>query len=491
MQLSNEIVTGLLQGISDGFSKQEMEQITKALEVLAADKKYNVFRDTFPVEGDLSIHNYKKHKEFFKAGKDHRERAFIAANRVGKSIAACYEIVCHTTGLYPDWWEGRKYTRPVKFWLGGDTASTCRDILQNKLLGNVGDFGSGMIPKECICDTRPRRNVPDAVEVIRIKHKSGGVSELTLKTYDQGREVWQGTECDGIFLDEECPMDIYGEAIIRTMTTGGFTVLTFTPLSGLTDVVLYFLNEDDKNTQKSVTTVSWWDVPHLKTQDIEQMLAATPPYLRDARSKGIPTIGSGKIYPVPESEFIVEPIQLPRHFPRAYGMDVGWNCTAAVWGALDKETDTLYIYDEYKKGEAEPAIHASAVKARGEWIPGVIDPAARGRSQHDGTKLYEKYVKEGLKISPADNAVEAGIYEVWQRLSTGRVKIFNTCTQLIAEMRLYRRDEKGKIVKKDDHNVDCMRYLVMSGIKRASLYVESLKTLRDNKIIPIKAMAWS
>jgi hypothetical protein len=147
---------------------------------------------------------------------------------------------------------------------------------------------------------------------------------------------------------------------------------------------------------------------------------------------------------------------------KAFGMDVGWNNTAVVFGAWDRENDVIYVYSEHKQGESEPIIHAQAIKARGEWLRGVIDPASRGRSQIDGNNLFQLYKKEGLHIYPADNAVEAGIYEVWQRLSTGRLRIFNSCTGLIKELGLYHRDAKGRIVKKNDHLLDALRYLLMS-----------------------------
>lgn len=473
---------------------EDLKDLLEAVEQVAKFERYNKFANMYPLVGEFSIDKYQKHILLANASDNYRETGMLGGNRTGKTELGAYLATCHATGVYPDWYKGKKFNRPTKIWVGGDTATTCRDIIQDKLLGSVGDFGSGMIPKDRIAECRPRRNVPDAVEIIRVKHITGGISEITLKTYEQGRETWQGTQIDFIWIDEECPKDVYTEALMRTMTTGGYLFLTFTPLSGLTDVVLTFMNnsqDSDSDGKKFLQYVSWDDVAHLSDELKKELFNALPPHEREARSKGIPTIGSGKIYPVLESEFVIEPLSLPKHFPRCFAMDVGWNATACVWGALDRDSDTVYIYDEYKTGQAEPAIHASAIKARGEWIPGVIDPASRGRSQHDGTKLYEKYVKEGLAITPADNAVEAGIYEVWQRLSTGRLKVFSTCTKFIEEIRLYRRDDKGKIVKKDDHILDCCRYLCMSGINRSKVFIDSIRNRRDNKVIPLRAAGWT
>jgi hypothetical protein len=219
----------------------------------------------------------------------------------------------------------------------------------------------------------------------------------------------------------------------------------------------------------------WDDVPHLDADTKRELLASTLPHLRDARSKGVPSLGAGAIYPVAESEVMVEPFPIPAYWPRAYGQDVGWNRTAAIWGAVDRNTDTVYLYAEHYRGQAEPSVHADAVKARGVWIPGVIDPASRGRAQKDGEQLLALYQGLGLHLTIADNSVEAGLYDVWQRLSTGRLKVFRTCLNWWAEYRLYRRDEKGRIVKANDHLMDATRYLIRSGLAVAS--VEPIKSL--------------
>jgi hypothetical protein len=278
------------------------------------------------------------------------------------------------------------------------------------------------------------------------------------------------------------------------MTTGGYLFLTFTPLSGLTDLVIHFMNNDqnsDAEAKKYVEYVSWDDVGHLTPKIKAELYAALPPHEREARSKGIPTVGAGKIYPVEESSFVIEPFTVPKHWPRAYGLDVGWNKTAAVWGAYDRETDTVYLYDEYYKGEAEPAIHSSAIRARGEWIPGVVDPASRGRSQDDGVRMFDLYTKEGLKITKAENGVESGIYEVWQRLSTGRLKVFKTMQNWLGEFRLYRRDDKGKVMKKYDHLMDATRYFCVSGVKRVEMYSDAARKRTNQRVIPIRAAAWT
>jgi len=175
-------------------------------------------------------------------------------------------------------------------------------------------------------------------------------------------------------------------------------------------------------------------------------------------------LGSGVIYPIAEEELGCDDFPVPHYWPRAYSLDVGWNCTAVAWGRWDLENDIIYVPSVYKRGFAEPPVHVAAIKARGEKVPGVIDPAARGRNQKDGSKLIDEYRKLGLDLSPANHAVEAGIFKVWERFSTGRLKVFRSCREWFEEARIYRRDTKGQIVKENDHLMDDTRYLVMSGL---------------------------
>jgi len=208
--------------------------------------------------------------------------------------------------------------------------------------------------------------------------------------------------------------------------------------------------------------LDWDDAPHLSEEVKKELMASIPEYQRDARSKGIPQLGSGAIYPIPSADIEVADFEIPEHWERWYGMDVGWNATAVVWFARNPDTDERYITSVYKMGKEKPVVHASAIKARGAWVKGAIDPASRGRSQADGNQLLQSYQEEGLKLVCADNAVESGIYKCWQLMANGQLKIFKSCIGWWDEFRIYRRDEKGKVVKDKDHLMDAMRYGIMT-----------------------------
>lgn len=473
------------------------QALVLALQERARRKSRFKFGTYFPDAGPLRRDLYQKHLAFFRFGATHQVRGFMSANRVGKTEGGGgYEMTCHLTGRYPGWWGGARFTQSVRAWAAGDTRQTTKEIIQQKLLGDWGRFGTGMIPGDDIVKFTPMPGVPEAVGTLWVKHydweraartgkfEQDGLSRLVFKSFDQGREAFQGTEQEVIWLDEESDEGVRGECILRLMTTDGILIETFTPLKGMTPVVMtYMPNGYEEGMTEAVTEnralvmAGWNDVPHLSEDQKQKMLAETPPHMIDARSKGIPSIGSGAVYPLAESEFVVDDLPIQAHWPRAFALDVGWNRTAALWGALDPATNITYLYAEHYRGAAEPPIHAAAIKSKGAWIPGVIDPASSGSGQKDGKKLAEIYGNGshglGLDLAFANNDVEAGIAAVWTGLSTGSIKVFKSLQHWRKEYRMYHRDEKGRIVKENDHLMDCTRYLSLSGMRRAKLEVNA------------------
>lgn len=219
-------------------------------------KFYTLFPDEDTTQPDGSViharDKYKKHLEFFDIGAGRRERCFMAANRVGKTVAGSYEVSCHLTGLYPAWWTGKRFKSPTRGWAAGKTNETTRDIVQATLLGEIsyadgkGFTGTGIIPGERLGKPTWKQGVADLADTVKVKHVSGGWSTLGLKSYQQGRGSFEGTAQHFIWLDEEPPLDVYGECLIRTATTNGIVMLTFTPLEGCSEVVLQFLPSDQR-----------------------------------------------------------------------------------------------------------------------------------------------------------------------------------------------------------------------------------------------------
>ena len=184
-----------------------------------------------------------------------RERLLMAGNQLGKTFCGSADTSIHLTGRYPDWWEGVRFERPIRMWAGSKTSEVTRDGIQRYLVGepkNKAKWGEGMIPYDALLRTKPRQGVADALDNITVKHVSGGISTLGFKSYDQGREKWQGETLDGVWFDEEPPLDIYMEGLTRTNATLGFTAITFTPLLGMSEVVSMFMDEEAAKNKEAI-----------------------------------------------------------------------------------------------------------------------------------------------------------------------------------------------------------------------------------------------
>jgi phage terminase large subunit-like protein len=447
--------------------------------------------DFYPELGPVRRELYVKHLQFFAAGVDHSERLAIAGNRIGKTEGiGAYEVSVHATGQYPHWWVGRRFAHPVQVWVAGKTAETTRDIVQNRLLGSLSrerdengkavGLGTGLIPGDAILSTTPKSGgIANAIDTVYVRHSSGGTSSIGFKSYGKDRDSFEGVQRDLIWCDEEPPKEVYDECLMRLMSTvrgkpGGSMIITFTPLEGDTEVVRSFL-ENDSDPDKFFVKIFWSDAPHLDEAEIAKMRRKYLPSQLRAREFGEPALGEGAIYPIDIEQLLVDDFAIPKHWPRAFGLDVGK--TAVVWGAMNPDTDVLYLFREYYSEEYNELLHATAIKGidgQDDWIPGVCDPAAGQSSQIDGQKLIELYRAHGLDLIEAGHKlVESGIAEVWERMVTGRFKVFRSLTRWRGEFLSYHRRKKetelgmqSKIVKKFDHFMDAGRYLVTDGIAR-------------------------
>lgn len=427
---------------------------------------------------------YGWQKSFIEASSDCAQLLAMTGNRCGKTYTGAFIMACHLTGLYPDWWTGRRYDRPVEAWAAGISTDTTRDILQSELLGswkNPEAFGTGMIPKELIVDTVRREGKPGCVQAVLVRHIGGGVSSLTFKSYEMDQDKFMGTAIDIIWLDEECPQDIFTQCVTRTATTGGIVYLTFTPEHGLTDLVRDFMY--DLKPGQFMVTASWDDAPHLDEKVKEQLLSVYSPSERAMRVSGQPSIGTGVVFPILEEKIVVDPFPIPDHWMRIIGIDLGYdhpNGVACI--AWDNERDVYYLYDEYSQKGETLQMHANAIRAKGGVDIPVVVPhdAFKHDSANSGKQFVDLYAGYGLNIvrQPFSNppttdgkvdtrSVEFGVNWMLKKMEEGSLKVFSTCTKFLQEMKLYHRKD-GKIVDKNDDMISAARYglLMMSRFGR-------------------------
>lgn len=445
-----------------------LKEILAGLEELENRRKFNR-KDYFEP--------YPKQRDFFDLGCIKVERLLVAGNQLGKTEAGAFETSCHLTGIYPDWWLGRRFTHGatlgpgtgVRAWACGVTGIATRDIIQNKLVGPPGVpelFGTGYIPKHLILDTSLARGVTDAYDTIQVRHVNGGVSTITLKSYEQGRTKFQGEPTDFNWCDEEPPEDIYNEIITRNTATKGMTFTTFTPLMGRTAVVNRFLDAPDERDeeamlaygQRGVVTMTIYDAAHLTPEERRLAIAKYPAHEREARAMGVPILGEGRIFPYSDEMIAEEPIQhVPAHWCKLWGIDFGIaHPFAAVLILWDKDNDVIHVHATHRISDQTALQHAPVIMRVGGEVP-VAWPQDGTARQIDGKPLASGYKAQGLKMLPShatwpDGSIstEAGIVEMDERFQTGRLKVARHLSDWFDEYRLYHRKD-GLIVKiKDD-----------------------------------------
>ena len=458
------------------MNRHKLLDIARAIQSFTDHKKYNLIDSVFPDDGPFARSLYHKHVSFFEAGANHRFRVLGGGNGSGKSFSGAVELSYHMSGNYPEWWKGYRFKKAIKCWVICESGSLWRDSMQQLLLGSTGEeTGTGLLRKDCIAGTKSMPGVPGAIGQIQVKHESGGISSVTVKTFEMGREQFQAATLDLLVFDEEPPESIYGECIQRTRGVKGVkepgrVMMMFTPLKGISDVVLRFLpsgrypanGTHPEHKERYAIAVSWDDAPHLSEEDKETMKAEMPPNELDARTKGLPALGSGRIYPLTEDDIVCTPFKIPDYFPRAYGLDFGWNNTAALWIAQDPTSQVKYLYAEYKKGKVTDSEHVHAIRQRGDGLIGAADPSGGGR-RDDGKMRIDYFRSLGLDLQPGYNGITTGIAQVYTELSSGMLKVFSNLEMFLDEFRVYRYDAKdpNKVARnQDDHLQDTLRYLI-------------------------------
>jgi len=394
-----------------------------------------------------------------------------AGNQTGKTWCGAHEASYHATGLYPDDWEGARFDKPTVGWVGGVTGEVIRDTTQKMLVGRMQDkdsIGTTAIPKDCIIELVRALGIKDLLDHVKVKHVSGGTSLIFFKSYEKGREKFQGETIDWAWLDEEPPADIYSEVLTRTNRgqIGQFLFVTFTPLLGMTVIAHSFYKDPGKYKKLVVMTI--YDVDHYTQEEKDKIVETYPAHEREARAKGIPILGSGRIFPVAQEKIEIEPIKIPDHWVHLGGIDFGWDHPqAAVHMVWDRDNDVIYVTNEYKARETTPDEAGQALRHWGTELQFAWPHDGYQHDKGSGKQLSDQYKKAGLKMlsehathPEGGNGVEAGLMDMLDRMRTGRFKVFSTCIEWFGEFLLYHRKD-GKVVKLMDDLMASTRYALM------------------------------
>jgi phage terminase large subunit-like protein len=462
-QLTREDMRKVLASMDEGARRELLQLLEDRKHILSTRKLY-------------SYKPYPKQVDFHTAGKHYRDRLFLAGNQLGKTLSGAYEMAMHLTGDYPEWWPGRRVPWAGRYLAGSESRELTRKGVQRLLIGPPEDesaWGTGSIPRDRIVEYTRATGVADCLASVTVRHACGDLATLQFASYDQGRTKWQADTLDGVWFDEEPPFDVYSEGKTRTNATGGFTMITVTPLLGMTEVVKRFLQ--DKPADSVVVNMTIEDALHYTPEERQAVIDGYPEHEREARAKGVPMRGSGRVFPIAEAGIRIEPFPIPSHWRRVVGMDFGWDHPAAmVWTAWDTDTDTIYVYDAWRERHCAVAQQAVVLLgSQSRWIPVAWPHDGYQHDKGSGKELAGQYrdlgvamYKDHATFPPTDDGkpggygFEAGVSEMLTRFQTRRLRVFSHLEKWFEEFRNYHRKD-GEVVKMDDDLMSATRIAMM------------------------------
>lgn len=417
-----------------------------------------------------SYRPYEKQREFHEAGAKYRERALIAANKVGKTYAMGYEKAMHLLGWYPEWWKGRRIEKEIVMWAAGVTRETTTKTVQEVMMGPPHDMGTGAIPKENILETYAAPGAGGgALEGVLVKSKFG-ISRLHFKAFDQGQRAWWGPNIDEGWCDEEPPLEIWTELVTRLWERRGCADLTFTPLQRMTDVVEMFFPQPTAP-HRYCLRMTMWDADHFAKDPeyTQSIIDGIPEHERQARVEGLPTFVTGRVFRTDLSEIMCEPFEIPKHWSWIGGIDFGMDHPAAlVWLAHDRDRDVLYIPHCWRESGKTIGDVASVMRSYQPWMTWMWPKDGMHREARSGLPTAELYRHEGIKMHrqwalhpDGNDSIDGGIEFLRKYMESGRFKVFNIHREWFEEYTAYQRDKNGKVIPQKDDLMSATRYAGM------------------------------
>ncbi len=426
---------------------------------------------------------YKKQLEFFEMGSHKRERLYQAGNQFyGKTTAGAVETAYHLTGLYPEWWKGFRFTRPVKGWAVGESGTWTRDQAQSRLCGDhtvahnvdAPAWGTGFIPRDCLLGRTLAHGVQNGFDTISVRHVSGGTSYCGFRSYEQGRAKVQGASLDFVWPDEEPPLDIYGELLARIAFTRGIIWTTFTPLNGFGRVAPRFWQDDsvEAKRDRGVVKAGIRDIEGQTEEYVASVIAGYEPHERESRINGDILMGEGAVWEHVSKDMITIPAgklsEIPLHWRKLWAIDFGiGHPFAAVLLAHDPDTDIIYVLHEIRVKDALPLHHVTMMRAVAADPPVSWPHDGTHREKSNGEELFKFYKARGTQpglnmrnthatLPTGGYSTEAGVMDMLARMRDGRLLVWDTCSRWFEEFSSYHR-KNGLIVRLNDDLMSATR----------------------------------
>jgi phage terminase large subunit-like protein len=424
---------------------------------------------------------YPTQLAFFAAGSSGvHQRLIYGGNQGGKTLSCGAEVAWHLVGCYPEWWTGKRFTKPVRCWVIGESGQLVRDTVQKKLCGD-DEFGTGLIPLESF-GKKPVM-VPGgtgAVDTLFVTHQTDGVADgtstLTFKSFEMRREKLQSESIDLVWIDERPSEEIYSELLARTSATDGHIIVSYTPVGeGAAAGVTYkFLSEP--STDRAVFRIPSSEVKHISEARREELAGSYQEHEREARLEGTPQLGAGPIFPLELLPSIVKRFHpdhdIPSYARWCVGIDFGFGHPfAAVLIAWAHETGQVWVVDSFRMTRSSALYHVQRIHSmtRGLRVPISWPHDGHTHDKGSGLSLSMQYKNFGANMLASHavnhgtktNAIEPSLEEVRELMFTGKLAIAGHNTELLEEIRNYHRDEDFRVVKQMDDLISALRYAIM------------------------------
>jgi hypothetical protein len=228
---------------------------------------------------------------------------------------------------------------------------------------------------------------------------------------------------------------------------------------------------------------TWDDAPHLLKVERDRMAQSYPSWQLQARTMGVPMMGEGAIFTTNEDDLLIEPFDIPHHWPQIKGIDFGLGHPFGYGRlAYDRDSDVVYLIDCYRKADKLAPYHAERVKGTSNWVP-VAWPHDGHKRDSKGIEFQKVYKNLGLNMLSKsarysnDKGGPQGVWSIIEQLKereeTGRFKIFKTCHDYLEERRNYhiKRDKNdvAEIVVRRDDTLKAVFYALMM-LRKAKTY---------------------
>jgi phage terminase large subunit-like protein len=425
---------------------------------------------------------------------------FRAGNRAGKTTAGAIELGWWLTGQHPY----LKVPTACRTLCVANDWSMIGSPIWEKLsvaggvkLSSKGRASPPILPARMLHEIswhERARNIPNFV-------KLPNGATLTFRSCESGRERFQGTEFDLVWIDEELVDEgVYAEIQRALIDRGGKLIWTATPLARARPMIGLHEMASKADSKLSVEefVASMLDNPHIdeaaKLAFVEQIMQEHPEQY-ETRVRGGFLVMEGLVYPTFRSNIHLisrdafNKMDVERRNPRIVGIDPGFADPFALLWAMIREDGGLVFYREFYKTKVSlrDVMGEAARQSVYEPIVGMhIDPSSHRHDSRGNLTVYEEVRQELMKagmhsaltggavpLHLANNLIDAGLYKVQEMMAplpngVPGILVVDDLQMFLREIRRYMwapesaiKNISKKPIDKDNHLMDCMRYICM------------------------------